>query len=144
MPHGAGFYTLGCTNCRQVFELPSLGDMTYGETLLHGDRGGVHRYVCVLDNPAWSVIEAVLPPPVGSSMRWWQELAALADPVAGEHLKVEAVCPHCQADSSHFRAPKWASKTPRIGEVEDATFDAFLALSPAEQRQRVAASAGEA
>jgi hypothetical protein len=27
MPHGAGFYTLGCANCCQVFELPSLGDM---------------------------------------------------------------------------------------------------------------------
>jgi hypothetical protein len=144
MPHGAGFYTLGCTNCRQVFELPSLGDMTYGEILLHGERGTVHRYVSVLDHPAWSVIENVLPPPEGASMRWWQVLAALADSVEGQRLKVEPVCPHCQADGTHFRTPKWASKTPRVGEVDEATFTTFLALPPEEQRRRVAAVASEA
>ena len=78
MSHGAGFYTLGCTACHNVFELPSLGDMSYGEILLHGERGTVHRYVCVLDHPVWGLIEALLPQPVEASMQWWQVLARLA------------------------------------------------------------------
>jgi hypothetical protein len=138
MPH-VGFYTLGCTNCRQVFDLPSLGDMNYGEILLHGERGTVHRYVCVLDHPVWTVIDAVFSPqePEGSR-RWWRASAAAADPVDGQRLQVEPVCPHCQADSGCFRTPKWASKTPRRGEVDNATFNAFLALPSDEQRRRIA------
>ena len=144
MPHKAGFYSVGCTNCRRQFELPSLGDMTYGDVLLHGERGTVHRYVCVLDHPVWRVIETVLGPraPEGS-VQWWRALAALADPVEGQHLQVDAVCPYCQADSTHFRTPKAAPRTPRVAEVEDATFNVFLALPADVQRQRAAAAAGK-
>jgi hypothetical protein len=78
------------------------------------------------------------------SRRWWRALAAAADPVDGQRLRAEPVCPHCQADAAHFRTPKWASRTPRVAEVDDATFDAFLALPVEEQRRRIAAAAGEA
>ncbi len=144
MPHGAGFYTLECVKCRNVFELPSLGDMTYGEALLHSERGDLHRYVCVLESPVWSAIDAVLRSraPEGSD-EWWRVLAALADAVDGQHFRIDPVCPHCQADGTHFRRPGWASKTPRIGEVKDAPFSAFLALPEDERAKRVAGVADE-
>jgi hypothetical protein len=136
---------MGCTNCKRTFELPSLGESTYGELLVHGERGIAHRYVCLFDHPVWDAIETFFRArePIGSQS-WFDVLASLADPVDGEHLQYYVVCPHCQADASHFRTPKVASKTPRIGEVEDAAFDAFLALSEHERRQRVVAAAGEA
>lgn len=144
MPHGAGFYTICCANCRQVFELPSLGDMTYGAALLHGERGTMHRYVCVLDHPVWGVIEAVLRPTEPKAFtRWWQVLAAVSDPVGGQRLRIEAVCPHCQADASHFRTLDSPSKMPRVGEVDDAAFTGFIALPDDERRIRILAARHE-
>ena len=70
-------------------------------------------------------------------------LAALADPVAGQNFRIDPVCPHCQADATHFRKPKWASKTPRVGEVDDASFRAFLELPENERGARVVAVVNE-
>src|SRR4051812_17465207 len=136
MLHRVGLFTIACTNCKRTFELPSLGESIYGEALLHGERGVAHRYVCLFDHPVWNTIEAVFRArePNGSG-RWWQVLASLADPVDGEHLRFDVVCPHCQADASHFHTPQGAPEKASVGEVEDATFNAFLALSEDERRR---------
>jgi hypothetical protein len=145
MSHGVGIYTLGCLKCRRTFKWPSLGDMTYGEILLHGERGTVHRYVSVLNYAVvWNTIGAVINDrSAEGSALWWRILAVLADAVEGQQLAVDGACPHCRADSTNFRTPQRAAKTPERGGVDDATFDEFLALSESARRERVVAAAGE-
>ena len=143
MTSPAAFFTIRCRNCRHVFEVPSLGDMNYGERYLHGDRGTIHRYVRLLDHPVLRVVEEVLRPQ--QSKQWdrcFRTLAALADPVEGQRLGLTPVCPQCHSDAMSFRKSHGAPAKPRIGEVAEATFHAFLALTPQEQRDSVAAMAG--
>ena len=144
MPHEALLLTYDCTRCHQLFRFPWLGESTYGEVILHGERGGVHRYVWLIGHPAWDAIDAVLRPRK-KEFETMAALAAVADPVDGQRFRLcpVPVCPHCQADA-HFRVPESAPETPPKCVVNDATFSEFLSLPPAEQRRRVLAAVGEA
>jgi len=109
--------------------------MNYGEALLHGIRGTVHAHAWLLDHPVFNIVQRFVKRalPMRSPPRW-EVFARLADPIDGQTLSCQSVCPHCGSDERSA-----SGKDRAIGNIElpDATFHGFLAMSPEEKLAQI-------
>ena len=124
-----------CARCESTFAWPVLPDMSYGELILTGERGTVHAYACLVENPAFEFISSLLGP--GSPTEQIHEsLARAADPIDGQRLTANRVCPVCRSREWKY----WAGDFVGMADLPDASFDEFLRLSETLRRERVLGS----
>ena len=87
--HRVQFYEASCHHCRRTFSIPLLGDHSYSQFILHGERGSVFGYLSAYEEPAWEDITARLGWLFTTSRnradidRFQRVIAASADPIGG-------------------------------------------------------------
>jgi len=119
-----------CADCRETFPAPLLGDFSYGQFLLYGRRGTAYAYLDAPGHPIWELADSVIQSRDGEPIL--RALAAVADPVDGQPLGTDRVCPLC-----HSRRDWESWPGPRVGSVEipPVTFAAFDRLADEEKRR---------
>jgi hypothetical protein len=127
-----------CASCGSEFSSPYLSDFSYGEFLFTGEKGNVFAYFNAIGHPVWEFVKSAFPS--GGDDRGRKALGAriqagcayIADPVNGQQLVDQHVCPMCQSRNWEW----WGGE--RVGwiEVADVTYKNFLS-QPETERRRV-------
>lgn len=139
--HKVQFFSAKCQACGHRFSMPLLGDFSYGEFILHGERQRVFGFLSAHDEPAWEDIDARLrrvallsdSPSRPEIDRLHRVIAATADSIAGQRLVPFPVCPSCGA-----RSVACGDSDPQgIHEIPRVTFQWYRSLSDAERSRRV-------
>ncbi|WP_116811762.1 hypothetical protein [Steroidobacter cummioxidans] len=126
-----------CAACRASFAKPELGDFAYGSFIFTGVSGTVHAYFEAIENPVWKRAEGFVPTLTNGIQRGDFLLAAcahFADPVGGQRLTADHVCPKCR---SHELA-SWAGQRMGEAEIPEASFRTFLSLAEADRLREIA------
>jgi hypothetical protein len=119
-------------SCRAVFEYPELGDFAYGSFVFFGTEGTAFAHFDALGSEISKVVGDVL----GSSCsaETFQGVCArLADPVKGQQLVPNHVCPSCRSSSWE----SWGGDCVGWMDVPEVTHVAFLSLHHDERRRRI-------
>lgn len=127
-------FSAKCGDCSARFGYPSLGDFSYGSSILSSDDGQCFAYI-EASAPFPSRLNRLLKA-AGSRLPFWDALALLADQPANHHWVCGIRCPNCgSAEISSWHGS-------RCGEVEvsDATFLQAAALSDHEISERLKAT----
>jgi hypothetical protein len=126
-----------CASCGSEFSSPDLGDFSYGQFLFSGEKGNVFAYFPAIDHPVWEFVKSAFPS--GSDDTTRKALGAriqaacahIADPVNGQQLVHQHVCPVCQSSKWEW----WGGE--RVGwiEVANVTYKNFLSQPDTERRR---------
>ncbi len=135
------FHEASCQHCRRAFPLPLLGDQSYGQFILHGDRGGVFGFLSAFEEPAWENISEKLrrvqpftPSPTRTGIGHLQHaVAALADTINGQALVLFPVCPSCHSESIAYGD----SRPLDVREIPSVTFHDYGLLSEDQKTEKV-------
>lgn len=108
--HRVQFFDARCLHCRRTFSIPLLGDQSYGQFILHGEKGDVFGYLSAFDNPVWEDIANRLKDAGLFSYsdsqteveRFQRVIAASADPIGSQALELSPSCPSCHCDSLSY------------------------------------------
>ena len=102
-------FEVECRHCRRGFPIPLLNDFTYGEFILHGERGGVFGYLSAFTCPLFKDIHSRLLTIAGcqeftsaESARFREILACCADELDGQPLGLPSVCPFCRSQNLNY------------------------------------------
>lgn len=134
--HRVGTFEALCKHCKRTFSIPLLGDQSYGQFILHGEKGGVFGYLCAFEEPAWEDITNKLRQlgfftdlPTRDITRFQRAIAVSADQISGQKLDLFDVCPSCKSHSIDV----WDSKPQGIVEIPTVSFNDYNRL-PNEER----------
>lgn len=134
------FYQASCNHCRRTFAMPLLGDQSYGQLILFGEKGSVFGYLCTFTERAWENInerlrrEGLLPfSKDREDLRLQRVIAALADAINGEKLSVYPICPSCRSDSITYGD----SKPLNVREIPIVTFHDYRSLPDAQKTEKL-------
>jgi hypothetical protein len=129
-----------CRHCRRSFPIPLLGDFSYGQFVLHGERGGVFGYLSAFECPSFEDIHSRLLVIAGQqeftraeSSRFQEVMASCADEISGQPLGLEPVCPFCRSHDLNYGD----SKPLDDGEIRVVTFTGFQSLSDTAKTQKL-------
>ena len=121
--------------------MPLLGDQSYGQFILFGERGGAFGYLSAFDEPAWDDITKRLERARlfttserrADVDRLQRVIAASADAISGQSLGLLPVCPSCHSDSVAYGD----SKPLGIRELPSVTFHGYQLLSDEQKTDRL-------
>jgi hypothetical protein len=132
-----------CFVCRRFFPAPTLGDFSYGETLLQRDDGKAFAYIAYFDPTPFEEISAIV-----------QDVLRIPDVSRGDSLhRVKQVVARCADRSEGLRWNDGIHICPYCGglagvvsddvgygavEVQDGSYKEYHALRSAERRALVA------
>jgi len=111
-----------CAECGAQFEVPCLGDMSYGENLFCSENGKIYAYANAF-NANSRLIEVLLPEPINSEL-FQSALAELADKVLGQSLTSKRHCPNCRST----KVSVFTGKKTGVTWVKPVTYERLLAL----------------
>jgi len=131
--HLVQFFEASCHACGHRFSMPLLGDFSYGQFILHGERQSVFGFLSAHDKPAWEDIDArllraglfsasAIRPDID---RFQRVVAASADAIGGQRLVPFPVCPSCGSRSVAYGD----SRPQGIRDVPRVTFGEYQLLS---------------
>jgi hypothetical protein len=135
-----------CKSCGATFELPLLGDQSYGLFIAQDPDARKFAYLCSFDNPGWNLVkqvyESVTPfprdnrsnGPHAECFQW--VLGKCADPLGESELSI--IGPHrcrvCGSDSLSYPLTSHATGSMELPLM---SFEAFLKQTPAGRTARV-------
>ena len=135
------FYQGLCNHCRRTFAMPLLGDQSYGQFILFGEKGSVCGYLCAFTEPAWEDITqrlrqaGLFPDSEHRDIPRFQDvIAASADAIQGQKLSMLPVCPSCSSDSVTW----WDSKPLATREIPVVTFNEYRSLLDSQKNEKLA------
>jgi hypothetical protein len=132
-----GLFEARCAACATVFVKPELGDFAYGSFIFTGVDGTVYAYFEAIKSPVWKRVEDAVPILAKGIQHGDFLLAAcayFADPVDGQRLSAEHVCPNCHSHDLAF----WQGAKLGQTEMPEASFRSFLSLTEADQLREIA------
>ena len=128
-----------CASCGAAFLTPDLGEFSYGQALFRGEKGNVFAYFNAVGHPVWEFVESVLPSAgddrtrIAIGARIQAACAHIADPVNGQQLVNEHVCPVCQSSKLEW----WGGERVGLMEVADVSYKHFLSQPEIERRRLI-------
>lgn len=92
-------FTAKCQKCGYIFLRPSLGDHVYGKKILSTLDGKIYAIVDAFDD-----FPQRLATLLGHTFQenFWDIVAFLADPIAGQPLVAKIICPNCLSNALSF------------------------------------------
>ena len=117
-----------CARCHRTFGYPTLSDFAYGEMVLC-TLDGKHQALVNAFGEFAQQVSALLES--GNNGQFWEVLASLADPLAGQSLTPTKRCPHC--GSSDLQS--WGGSEVGIANIPSASFESVSSLATASLAQ---------
>jgi hypothetical protein len=126
-----------CSDCKEIFAHPSLGDMSYGQVIFYSTDGKNQVLVS-----AFSEFATKLKPLVSSNKAgaFWKALALFADPIQGQPFSLGVRCSQCGSSNIEY----WEGVKLGAIELADVSFSKALTLTEAEIGERIAQNGANA
>ena len=122
-----------CADCRESFGHPLLSDFSYGENIFY-TVDGKHCASTDAFGPFAQRVHALFKSNNCKSGTFWEVLASLADPIAGQPLTPSIRCPHCGSTN----LASWGGGKVGSVQVPTASFALASELSDDEIIERIA------
>jgi len=126
-----------CADCGKPFGHPLLGDFSYGEAIFH-TADGKHCAGVDAFGPFAQRVYALFKSNNHKPGTFWEVLASLADPIAGQPLTTSIHCPNCGSKN----LASWGGSEVGSLQVPAASFALASELTDKELVERFSAVAG--
>ena len=142
MPRSVRFFRNICPHCNLVTGVPLLGDFSYAEFIYQTENGNSYSYVSAITNPAWERVKAIFKESTDinlakndDSIRIYQNvLICIADPYDENHYTTSfPLCSECGGKITEYND----SEILFDKQIQDASWDRFLALTKTDQTDEV-------
>lgn len=110
-----------CASCNWIGGTPEVGDFAYGQFIFAGEQGTIHAIHNSIENSNWDWV-SVFAENAGNIP---EIVARIADPIDGQRLRTNQVCPNCLESNWEW----WDGKRICLKEIPDATFATFENLN---------------